>query len=99
MLKRQQGRQHPLQQHGWIPSKGLHPNERGAREVHHPQFYTAAGADSARFSNVGLKAYAQTSVAQKTHSKQAEWHFVPNLPQAPFPLVDQQTDADFRGRK
>ena len=52
---------------------------------------TAAGADSARCKSMGgfpLKAYAQTSVAQKTHSKQAEWHFVPNLPQAPFPSVD-----------
>ena len=54
----------------------------------------AAGANSTRCSRMGgfpRKAHAQTSVAQKgcaTHSKQAEWHSVPNLPQAPFPSVD-----------
>ena len=70
MLIMQQGRQHPLQQHGWIPSKGLRPNERGTREVHHPQPYTAAGADSTRCNSVGPKAYAQTSVAQRVAAQQ-----------------------------
>ena len=58
MLVRQRGQTAPAAKAWVVPSKGIHPNKRCAREVHHPQPYTAAGADSARCSSVGLKAYA-----------------------------------------